>query len=172
MATVYSGLGSNLGDREANITQALARLGQRVGVEQTSSLYETEPVGCEEGGWFLNAVCVCSTQFDPFEVLSLAKEIEGELGREPIPLRRTNAPRPIDIDILFYDDVMLETPDLVIPHPRICTRAFVLVPMSEIAPGFIHPVEKRTISDLLGDLKDSHKIRKWCDVSDISSAAL
>ena len=137
MAIVYLGLGSNLGDREANLSQALRLLGQRgVWVDRVSSIYETEPVGYLEQPRFLNAVCRVSTELGPEELLSLAKEVEGLLGRRP---SFPNAPRPIDVDILFYEDLVMESPELTIPHPRLAERAFVLVPLAEIAPDLVHP---------------------------------
>jgi len=144
--TAYLGLGSNLGDRERNIARALQRLRQTMTVEQVSSIYETEPMGYREQPWFLNAVCQVSTQLDPFSLLRLAKEIEVELGRVP---SFANAPRIIDIDILFYGDEVVAAESLTIPHPRLAERLFVLLPLSEIAPGLIHPSAGKTIKQLL-----------------------
>lgn len=169
MSTVYLGLGSNLGDRKANIMEALERLSSWFVIEQTSLLYDTEPVGYTEQAWFLNMVCRCETHISPFDLLSLAKGIEAHLGRaSTFP----DAPRPIDIDILFYDDLILKTQELIIPHPRIGERAFVLVPLSEIAPEFVHPGEKRRVSELLSKLDDPHRVRKWDNVPNIGSTPL
>ena len=129
MVTAYLGLGSNLGDRERNLAKALRRLGQRMTVEQVSSIYETEPMGYREQPWFLNAVCRLSTELDPFSLLRLVKEIEVELGRAP---SFANAPRVIDIDILFYGDEVVAAESLTIPHPRLAQRLFVLVPLAEM----------------------------------------
>lgn len=163
----YLGLGSNLGHREENIARALELLGRRVGIERISSIYETEPVGYREQPWFLNAVCRVSTMLEPFDLLRLVKEVEGELGRIP---SFTNGPRIIDIDILLYGDEVLQANDLTIPHPRLAERPFVLVPLAEIAPELVHPVVKRTIEQLLQEVQSSHQVRRWGDVSGLSSA--
>jgi 2-amino-4-hydroxy-6-hydroxymethyldihydropteridine diphosphokinase len=163
----YLGLGSNLGHREENIARALELLGRRVGIERISSIYETEPVGYREQPWFLNAVCRVSTMLEPFDLLRLVKEVEGELGRIP---SFTNGPRIIDIDILLYGDEVLQANDLTIPHPRLAERPFVLVPLAEIAPELVHPVVKRTIEQLLQEVQSSHHVRRWGDVSGLSSA--
>lgn len=168
MNTVYLGLGSNIGDREANLSRALNFLFQQIAIERVSSIYETEPVGFVEQPWFLNLVCVGETKMDPFELLAFVKEIEAELGRVS---SFSNAPRPIDIDLLLYDDQKIDTDDLIIPHPRMAQRRFVLVPMVEIAASIIHPGNGKTMKDLLSDLSDSIQVRKWGDVSSIGSAA-
>ena len=169
MNKVYLALGSNLGDREAHLTGAMRALVKKMTIGSVSSIYETEPVGYHNQSWFLNMVCCGTTHLDPFQLLSLAKEIEKQSGRvASFP----DAPRPIDIDILFYNDQVIKTEALTIPHPRIGERAFVLVPLAEIAPDLIHPVNRRSIRNLLAILTDSHQIRKWKDVSSISSAAL
>ena len=133
MATVFLGLGSNLGSREHHLLQAIEGLKEAgLQIERLSSVHETEPWG--EGptqGRFLNAVAKIQTNLSPRELLEKIKTLEQKLGR-----RRTvpNAPRTIDIDILLYDDVRLNTPDLTIPHPRMLQRDFVMVPLKEIAP--------------------------------------
>ncbi len=149
MARAYLGLGSNLGDREWNLAYALKMISQQAEVEKVSSVYETDPVGFEDQPKFLNAVCCIATSLSPERLLSLAKQIEAEMGRTP---SFRNAPRVIDIDILFYDDEVLSLPGLEIPHPRVAERAFVLVPLSEIAPGLVHPVLKKTVMELLEGL--------------------
>lgn len=148
---VYLGLGSNLGDRQNNLIQALQQLKSKVTVEKVSSFYETEPVGYLDQPLFLNAVALVSTDLTPEEVFSLAKTVERRMGRQPT---FRNAPRPIDIDILFYDDLILENPELQIPHPRLHERAFVLVPLAEIAPELIHPIFKQTVSEMLQKVGD------------------
>jgi 2-amino-4-hydroxy-6-hydroxymethyldihydropteridine diphosphokinase len=153
--TVFLSLGANTGDRKHNLEQALRRLERVMAIEAVSSLYETEPIG--EGGrplaydqegslfYFLNLACRGRTNLEPINVLTTLKEIEASLGRRP-SLR--NAPRPIDIDILLYDDLQITLPQLVIPHPRMRERAFVLIPLAEIAPLVIEPISGQTIQQL------------------------
>jgi 2-amino-4-hydroxy-6-hydroxymethyldihydropteridine diphosphokinase len=146
MATVYLGLGSNLGDREAFISQAMEMLCQKIQLLSVSSLYQAAPLGFTEQPSFLNAVLKASTAFSPRELLSLTQSVEKKLGRE-----RTQpwGPRTVDLDVLFYDSVILEDPDLTIPHPRLHQRAFVLIPLCEIEPLLLHPVLKKPICLLL-----------------------
>ena len=143
---VYLGLGSNMGDRQNNLRRALDFLSQRLRVGKVSSMYDTEPVGDVNQPSFLNMVCEAYTKLTPMELLSLAKGIELKLGRAP---GKSNAPRPIDIDILFYGNRVVTTPELIIPHPRLTERAFVLIPLVEIAPDLVHPVNGKTITKLV-----------------------
>ena len=158
MPIAYLGLGSNLGEREENLTQALGLLSQKVEIKRISSLYETEPVGYKEQPSFLNLVCQVSTDLNPEELLHLAKIIEARLGRIP---SFPNAARPIDIDILFYDNQIIKSRNLVIPHPRLAERTFVLIPLVEIAPDLIHPEIGKTIHELASGLKEQSKVGKW-----------
>jgi 2-amino-4-hydroxy-6-hydroxymethyldihydropteridine diphosphokinase len=133
---VYLALGSNLGDRRANLREAVARLGARVAIERISSLYETEPAYVLDQPRFLNAALRGRTTLAPAELLAFLKQIERELGREA-GLRF--GPRVIDLDILLYDDLALESDALTIPHPRMAERPFVLAPLAEIAPALLPP---------------------------------
>ncbi len=147
--TVYLGLGSNMGDRSQNLQKALEYLSQRLKMTETSSVYETPPVAHRRQPLFLNMVLKVYSRLQPNELLLLIKGIERKMGRLP---GRANAPRPIDIDILLYDDQVIKDDNLTIPHPRLAERAFVLIPLAEIAPGLVHPARLKTIKQLLGEL--------------------
>jgi len=147
---VYLGLGSNLGDRQHNLDEALELISQRVRLFEVSSTYDTEPVGNPDQPRFLNLVIRIQTRLAPLELLTLVKGIEAKLGRTK---DKPNAPRSLDIDILFYGDQVIKNRQLVIPHARLTERAFVLVPLAEIAPKLIHPVSGKTAEKLLAELK-------------------
>jgi len=157
-ATVYLCLGSNMGDRQDNLDRAIDQLSQRLRIRQVSSIYDTEPVGNTNQPRFLNLVCQVRTMLAPTELLTLIKGIEMKLGRIH---GKSNTPRPIDIDILLYDDQVVETPELIIPHPRMTERAFVLVPLAEIAPNLVHPVNGKTIRELLQMVTEKQGVLKW-----------
>jgi len=154
---VYLGLGSNLGSKMGNLKSAVGRLSKKVTIKKNSSVYETEPEYYTEQPMFLNAVMKGVTALDPLELLSFVKGIESDLGRQP---SFRNAPRIIDIDILFYGDRIIQTEELTIPHPRIAERAFVLVPLAEIAPRLVHPQLKRTVNELLAEVDGKDGVRK------------
>jgi GTP cyclohydrolase-4 len=158
--TAYLSLGSNMGDRQKNLDRALGFLSQRLRVERVSSVYDTEPVGDVKQPRFLNLVCRAYTSLPPIELLMVAKGIEAKLGR----VSKSGAPRPIDIDLLFYGDQIVETPGLVIPHPRLTERAFVLVPLAEIAPGLVHPVNGKTVRELKREVTEVQGVFEWENV--------
>jgi len=171
LAIVYLGLGSNLGEREENLCQALTMLSAKVNLEEASSVYETEPVGFKNQPLFLNMVCRITTDLPPEELFHLAKNIETRMGRIP---SFPNAPRIIDIDILFYDNKIMKNQNLAIPHPRLHDRAFVLIPLKEIAPALVHPKLGKSIAQLADDVKGEKGVRYkgGFDVSAICGRAL
>ncbi len=151
--TAYIALGSNIGDREEQLMSALEDMDADVDVvvEDASSFIETEPYGPVEQDMFLNSVAKIRTLLDPFELLAFLHEIEEEHGRERVIKW---GPRTLDLDILFYDDLVMGNEELVIPHIDIANRDFVLMPMNEIAPGFVHPVYRKTMRQMTEELRD------------------
>ncbi len=155
--SIFLALGSNLGDRQGNLETAIQCMPPGVLVQKRSSIYETPPWGFQDQPAFLNMVIQAETRFSPWKLLKTIKKLEGSMGRQPT---FRNGPRLIDIDILFYDDLDIEQSGLVIPHPRIPERAFVLVPLAEIAPNFLHPVLQVTMQELLARV-ESQDINKY-----------
>ena len=154
--TVYLGLGSNMGDRQDNLDRALDLLSQRLRMGKISSIYDTEALGDTDQPRFLNLVCQAHTRLEPAGLLALVKGIEKKLGR----VGKSGTPRPIDIDILLYGEQVTQTPELVIPHPKMAERAFVLVPLAEIAPDLVHPVNGQTMKELSGAIKEKQGVLK------------
>jgi len=145
--TIYLGLGSNVGDREHMLQTAIDRLqSPELRITRASSVYETEPQGRRNQRWFLNLVVEAETDLFPRQLLGRIAKIEQQLGRRRM---LANGPRTIDIDILFYGNFVVETPELKIPHPRFAERRFVLAPMVELAPNLRDPVSRRTMRELL-----------------------
>ena len=155
--TVYLSLGSNLGNRQGNLDQALKLLSQRMQVGKVSSIYDTEPVGNANQPRYLNLVCEVKTRVAPEGLLTMVKGLEQMMGRRS----KTGEPRIIDIDILLYADKVMQTKDLEIPHPRMGERQFVLVPLAEIAPDVVHPVTKKTIKEMNKAIKEVQGVMKF-----------
>lgn len=157
--TVLLSLGSNLGDRLGMLRRAVEKLDKN-GISATalSHVYETMPWGVTDQPLFLNACAKVRTASDPRQLLMLLKNMESELGRRA---GKRWGPREIDIDIVFYDRIVFKDEHLVIPHPHMHQRGFVLVPLSEIAPGYIHPVFSKSVKELLAGLSDREKDMIW-----------
>lgn len=153
MTRVFLGLGSNIGDREKHIYEAIFFITEVSSSIKVSHLYLTEPVGSIKQEWFLNCALEIDTSITPERLLSLVKSIERKIGRKKTV---KNGPRIIDVDILFYGDMVVNTKTLVIPHPLIQERLFVLQPLMDLDPFFIHPILKKTIREL-------HQSRPWAE---------
>jgi len=159
MKRVYLSLGSNLGDRVAHVQKALRMLADK-GVEicRVSSFYQTEPVDFRAQPWFLNCAVEANTELMPLRLLDTIKSIERALGRRP---SASKGPRLIDIDILLYENVVLRSSVLTIPHERLENRRFVLIPLRELAASLRHPVTQRTVLEMLGATDDSSRVVKF-----------
>ena len=159
MHVAYIGFGSNIGDRFAHIQNAIHALAKTEGItlQKISSVYKTDPVGYAAQAEFLNGAAAIQTSLPPLALLHALKDIETAIGRQH---RLRWGPREIDLDILIYGDVCLQTEELVIPHPEMHRRRFVLVPLAEIAPDLVHPVFQETIHALLENLEDDKSVSK------------
>jgi 2-amino-4-hydroxy-6-hydroxymethyldihydropteridine diphosphokinase len=156
MRTAHISAGSNIGNRKQNLEFALTSLGKKVTIKKVSSLFETEPVGYLNQPWFLNLAIEIETHLNPSELLSFCQDIEASCGRiRTFP----NAPRTLDLDILLIEDLVMNEKDLVIPHPHLWERRFVLEPLAQIAPEAVHPVLKKSILSLLKECPDQSKVR-------------
>jgi len=155
--TAYLSLGSNVGDRFANLNHAIEQLRQHEQVVAVSSFYETEPVEFTDQPWFVNCVVKIETQRTAQELLQEILSIEQNMGRHRL---QPKGPRNIDIDILLMEDTILDTPEVTIPHPAMAQRRFVLEPLAEIAPGAMHPALKKTAAELLDALPGGQSVRK------------
>lgn len=157
-ATIYIGLGSNLGDRVARLREAVVRLSQIIDVTHVSRLYVHAPLGYVSDDAFINAVVEGRTAIKPLDLLAELQKIERAMGR-----RRgiQYGPRPIDLDILLYGAAQIESLELTIPHPRLAERAFVLKPLAELAPNLMHPVLYYTVSQLLANVDDAAQVKLY-----------
>ena len=157
MAKSYIGIGSNLGNKHKNIKKAISLLEEKAKIVKISPVYETEPVGYKKQEWFLNCCAKVKTEFSPLNLLRFLKSIEKTMKRKKTV---RFGPRTIDLDILFYNNKIINKRNLVIPHPRLHERLFVLEPLSKIAPGFVHPKLKKNILELRNKLKKRKNIEK------------
>jgi len=159
MVTIYLALGSNIGDREANLREAIRLLSESaIRIARISSIYETEPVDYLDQAWFLNAVLEAQTDLPATQLLTTLRNIESQMGSKKAFAK---GPRLIDLDILLYGNDTIATPDLQVPHPRMLLRNFVLVPLAEIAPALRHPSWPASAAKLLSRSPDPSVVRKF-----------
>lgn len=159
MNKVYLLIGGNMGKREENLQQAITLIRQRIGeVLQVSSIYETAAWGKTDQPSFLNQGLLLQTAMEPLPLLKEILSTELEMGRERL---EKNGPRTIDIDIIFYNDAIIDEPGLMVPHPAMAQRRFVLTPMAELSPQLLHPILKRTMQQLLEDCTDPLPVHKF-----------
>lgn len=159
----YLSLGSNIGDRAAHLSDAIARLESAGRVKSVSSFYETEPVEFTDQAWFVNCAVALETSLTPARLMENLLDVERQMGRERI---QRKGPRMIDIDILLVGDQIVNTPALTVPHPAMAARRFVLEPLAEIAPAVVHPVRKKTVRELLEGLPVGQTVRRLAKKAD------
>ncbi len=166
---VFLGLGSNIGDRRRAMQEAAGRIAGLPATEllRSSALYETEPWGLRDQPLFYNCAVECVTASEPENFHESLKRIEREMGREESPRYH---PRLIDIDILFFGDRILSTPSLTLPHPALHERRFVLAPLMELAPEFLHPLLRKTVARLFADCADEGSVRKTGEILELPAA--
>ncbi len=162
MSDVILSIGSNIGDREVLMAEAVRLISERCGiVAAKSSLYETVPWGFDSDEMFLNQIVEIKTELEPAAFLKNILQIECELGRKRTTPRAGYDSRPIDIDIIYFSDLVINTSDLTVPHPRMQMRRFVLVPLAEILPDFVHPLFRKNTVELLKSCSDASMIEKY-----------
>lgn len=154
MSGIFLALGSNVGNRKKNIEEAILRIGKEVSVIKVASIYETSPVGFKDQNNFLNTVVQVKTDKDPVGLLLYIKEIEEQIGRIK---RFRNGPREIDIDLILFEDIVLNSDSLNLPHPRLHLRDFVLLPLNEISSKIVHPVLGKSIKELVEEVNEGDK---------------
>lgn len=159
MTPIYLSLGSNLGDRKSNLVEAVQQLAEKIGILKISSVYETEPVGFLDQGWFLNIAISGTTEMNPHQLLSFTQSIEKTMKR--VKTHR-NGPRIIDIDIILFGDELIQSEQLTVPHPRLQERLFVLIPLQEISPELI--IQGRGIQKLVEEA-DSDAVKRWGELN-------
>ena len=159
LESVFVLLGSNLGDRELLVNQASKMIGERCGkIVAKSRLYESEPWGFKSEHWFLNQVVKVETAFSPDALMEVLLEIEKELGRDRSVPHEGYVSRPMDLDILYFGNEIIDTQMVKAPHPRLHERRFTLLPLCDIAPDYVHPVMKKTNLQLLDECRDAGKV--------------